>query len=134
VRASDVSFGQVVLLFPATQDGDTPLFLASHFGHLEVVNALLGAGADKEAKNKVTAMPVPMCPLSSTSLRRMEGEALRPKVFWVESVTWYLPSWCLCTAHCPLLHVCICKCSPTTVFPFPLLACRWVARRCLKPA
>jgi hypothetical protein len=33
----------------ARQDGDTALMLASHNGHLEVVKALLGKGAEKEA-------------------------------------------------------------------------------------
>ena len=37
----------------ARQSGNTALICASKLGHLEVVNALLGDGADKEAKNKV---------------------------------------------------------------------------------
>ena len=37
----------------ARQDGDTALIWANQEGHLEVVNALLGKGAEKEAKNKV---------------------------------------------------------------------------------
>ena len=36
-----------------TQAGDTALILASFSGHLEVVQALLAAGADKEVKNQV---------------------------------------------------------------------------------
>ena len=35
-----------------TQAGDTALILASFSGHLEVVQALLAAGADKEVKNQ----------------------------------------------------------------------------------
>ena len=37
------------------QAGDTALILASFSGHLEVVKALLAAGADKDVKNKVGA-------------------------------------------------------------------------------
>ena len=36
-----------------SQNGWTPLIAASHNGRLEVVGALLAAGADKEAKDEV---------------------------------------------------------------------------------
>ena len=36
-----------------SQDGSTGLILASSEGHLEVVKALLDAGADKEARDQV---------------------------------------------------------------------------------
>ena len=38
---------------PGAQYGRTALTCASYNGHLEVVKALLAAGADKEAKNTV---------------------------------------------------------------------------------
>ena len=37
-----------------TQAGDTALILASFLGHLEVVKALLAAGANMEVKNQVS--------------------------------------------------------------------------------
>ena len=37
-----------------SQDGSTGLILASSEGHLEVVKALLDAGADKEARDQVS--------------------------------------------------------------------------------
>ena len=33
-----------------TEDGETPLMVASNWGHAKVVEALLDAGADKELK------------------------------------------------------------------------------------
>ena len=36
-----------------TQDGRTPLFIATQEGHLEVAQVLLAAGANTEAKDKV---------------------------------------------------------------------------------
>ena len=38
----------------APQDGDTPLFTAAHQGHLEVVQVLVQAHANKDAPNKVS--------------------------------------------------------------------------------
>ena len=35
-----------------TEYGSTPLLLASWFGHVEVITALLAAGADKTRKNE----------------------------------------------------------------------------------
>lgn len=49
------------------QDGDTPLLLAAQTGHTEVAAALLAAGANKDAANKVgyrrpvTAMSIGVC-------------------------------------------------------------------------
>ena len=46
----------VIIIQPWTavsQNGWTPLIAASHNGRLEVVGALLAAGADKEAKDEV---------------------------------------------------------------------------------
>jgi ankyrin repeat protein len=39
---------------PPVQDGWTPLFIASEYGHLEVVKALIERRADVEAKFKVS--------------------------------------------------------------------------------
>ena len=41
---------------PGAQDGNTALTQASLNGKLEVVKALLAAGADKDAKNEVGAV------------------------------------------------------------------------------
>lgn len=38
---------------PSPQNGYTPLHCAAHGGHLECLQELLGAGADKEAEDKV---------------------------------------------------------------------------------
>ena len=43
------------LVHCVSQFGDTALMSATDNGHLEVVKALLASGADKEAKNKVSA-------------------------------------------------------------------------------
>ena len=43
-----------MLLPPCAQDGETALTEASMNGRLEVVRALLAAGADKEAKGQVS--------------------------------------------------------------------------------
>ena len=37
--------------------GWTPLHYASHYGHVEVISALLAAGADKTLKNKLGRTP-----------------------------------------------------------------------------
>ena len=44
----------MLLLLPCVQDGWTILMEASKKGHLEVVQVLLAAGADKEAKSDVS--------------------------------------------------------------------------------
>ena len=41
------------MLAPCAQDGEMALTEASLYGHLEVVKALLAAGADKDAVDKV---------------------------------------------------------------------------------
>ena len=41
------------------KDGYTALIVASREGKVEVVEALLAAGADREAKNNVRAPPLP---------------------------------------------------------------------------
>ena len=38
----------------AVQDGWTPIYSAAYYGHSECVKVLLAAGADKEAKDKVS--------------------------------------------------------------------------------
>ena len=38
--------------------GKTPLFNAAHYGHLDVVRALLNAGADKTIANKYGKKPI----------------------------------------------------------------------------
>ena len=45
----------IITLYAVLQNGDTALILASAYGHLEVVNVLLAAGADKEANDNVSA-------------------------------------------------------------------------------
>ena len=40
------------------QDGWTPLFKAAEYGHLDVVRALLNAGADKTIANKYGKKPI----------------------------------------------------------------------------
>ena len=61
-----------VMLSPAPQDGWTPLYAASHGGHLKVVEALLARGADVEAKTKVPiARARALC--SSRSLTHMQN-------------------------------------------------------------
>ena len=44
------------------KDGYTALFKASCYGKVEVVEALLAAGADREAKDQVRAPPCPPRP------------------------------------------------------------------------
>ena len=44
------------------KDGYTALIMASLMGKVEVVEALLAAGADREAKDKVRAPPYPPTP------------------------------------------------------------------------
>ena len=39
-------------------DGSTPILLAAQEGHTDVVNALIAAGADKEAKNNAEYTPL----------------------------------------------------------------------------
>ena len=49
------------------QSGTAPLYVAAENGHLEVVKALLAAGANKEAAFKVSGTPTVctrMCPMS----------------------------------------------------------------------
>jgi hypothetical protein len=46
--------GRVLTRGGAPQDGDTPLHLAAMYGYPEVVRALVEAGADITAKNKVS--------------------------------------------------------------------------------
>jgi hypothetical protein len=45
--------GRVLTRARAPQDGATPLSVAAQNGHLPVVRALVDAGADKNAKDKV---------------------------------------------------------------------------------
>jgi hypothetical protein len=49
---------------PAPQNEDSPLSAACAKGHLEVVGALLGKGANVEAKNKVSIMRAGACTVS----------------------------------------------------------------------
>jgi ankyrin repeat protein len=51
------------------QNGWTPLYSASSFGHVEVVGALLAKGADVEAQTKV-------------SLRDVEAQTKYPTLTW----------------------------------------------------
>ena len=44
------------------KDGYTALIMASRCGYVEVVEALLAAGADREAKDNVRAPPCPPTP------------------------------------------------------------------------
>ena len=48
-------------MYAVSQNGDTTLIWASVKGHLEVVKALLAAGADKEAMDGVSARGHGVC-------------------------------------------------------------------------
>ena len=49
------------------QDGWTPLFVAAWKGHLDVVRALLNAGADKTIANKYGDKPIDVARLLATT-------------------------------------------------------------------
>ena len=49
---------QVLTRGHAPQDGDTPLHVVAHMGHLEVARLLLKAGADMNAKDTVSERSV----------------------------------------------------------------------------
>ena len=60
---------------PVTQqNGWTVLIIASCNGHLEVVSALLAAGADREAKREVRAPPLPVQRSKSHTLSGLEEQ------------------------------------------------------------
>jgi len=56
----------------AAQDGRTPLHRAAYYNREGMVKALLEAGADKNAKDKVCPRPSPK-PLSTRALTREGG-------------------------------------------------------------
>ena len=61
-------------IIPLTQDGTTPLFIASEHGHRDVVNILMQNGADINLARNVWRYNVPY---THTVLLYIEGSATR---------------------------------------------------------
>ena len=68
----------------ARQDGWTPLNIASHKGHVEVVGALLAKGVDVEAKDNVSLRQRRLETGARTAIHKMPEQARS---------AFYVPAW-----------------------------------------
>lgn len=67
-------FTTFILLLLFCQDGLTPLLAACAVGRVDVIKALLGAKADKEAKDKVRASLASFCKIAGVFIIRWKSE------------------------------------------------------------